>query len=196
MKGERISKVRFFQCALLAVFVLPALAQGQRLQGIASVTTENQVFTVQWEYYEGENVLKLYRGLQVSEGTLVDTYKERDFSWTSVSSIPEGANRGFQVRTEVPEGWYGPLKVFLIVRGRLVKAYQSTEDAVVTDLDGDGHPEIVEFLNGRDAASPRTRILAVRANTKFEAVVTTTANHLYSQFVKRKLSAFRQQNYR
>jgi len=73
-------------------------------------------------------------------------------------------------------------KLFMYDGNRFLKAFDTGEIAEVIDVDGDGYPEVVEFLGNRGSASGRARIW-IWQRSQFKLLTTVPISELYSEKV-------------
>jgi hypothetical protein len=170
--------------ALTALLVMPALALGQfkcestDVRGVASIRGDKTYLAV-WRHSDYQETLDIYAGLQCKDEERVAHFEDKGISWQSLSAIEDSAVLGFRVRSEVGEGWFGATKLFIYDGKMFIDAFESGEIAEVIDLDGDGYPEVVEFLGDKGRPSGKVRVW-VWQTERFKLLTTVTASDLYS----------------
>ncbi|MGB7624952.1 MAG: FG-GAP repeat protein [Terriglobia bacterium] len=169
----------------LILWLQPVAAIGQlkcelpNIKGVASIRTEGRMYLAIWRHTAEKDLLDIYDSHQCTESSRVASFEDTGIWWQSLSAIEDGAIVGFQVRTTVEEGWYGATKLFMYDGKKFNKSYASGEISEVTDLNGDGFPEVLEFLGNKGDPTGKVRVHVWRGST-FDMLTTVTANKLYS----------------
>ena len=88
------------------------------------------------------------------------------------------------------EGWYGATKLFMYDGRKFNKSYDSVEESEVTDLDGDGIPEVIQFLGNRGDPVGKVRVY-VWNGSRFLVLTTVAASELYSPKLHARLKSER-----
>lgn len=157
---------------------------GNGTKGLASIRSDGRTYVAVWNQTDRNNRLDIYDSLGCTNR--IAEFSDNGVWWQSISAIPDGALLGFQVRSTAGEGWFGSTKLFLYDGHTFVKAFDSGEEAELLDLNGDGYPEIVEFLDGRGTPSGRVRINAWGGKS-FHPVATVKAVDMFSAKVLTQL---------
>jgi hypothetical protein len=128
------------------------------VKGIASFRTEGRIYVGVWRQSEQKNLLEIYSSQKLSAGERVASFEDDGVYWQSLSSISDGALVGFKIRTTVGEGWFGATKLYVYDGGEFRKVFDSGEVSEVLDLNGDGYPEVIEFLGSQSNPNDEVRI--------------------------------------
>jgi hypothetical protein len=178
----------------LILLLSPLCAFGQLkcdlpdIKGVASIRTEGHTYLAVWRKTPQKNGLDIYDSHQCTESSRVATFEDTGVWWQSLSAIGDGAVLGFKIRTTVGEGWYGATKLFMYDGKKFHKSFESGEISEVTDLDGDGFPEVLEFLGDKGNAAGRVRVYIWR-ESRFDMLTTVAASELYSSKLRARLKS-------
>ena len=180
------------------VVLIPGVVMGQiscdlaDVKGVASIRGTKTYLAV-WRQIRFVDSLDIYAGLQCTEQNRVAHFEDKGTSWQSLSAVEDSVVLGFRVRTEAGEGWFGSTRLFMFDGKQFGKAFESGEDAEVIDLDGDGYPEVVEFLSGQGRPNGKVRVWVWQKN-RYKVLTTVTASELYSQKLLSLLTSFAKTN--
>jgi hypothetical protein len=181
----------------VGLFVLsPGVVMGQivcdlpDVKGVASIRGAKTYLAV-WKQTRPFPVdtLDIYEGLQCKAESRVAHFEDKETSWQSLSAVEDSVVLGFRVRTEAGDGWFGWTKLFMFDGKKFYKAFESGETAEVIDLNGDGYPEVVEFLSGEGPPDGKARVW-VWQKDRFVVLTTVGVSELYSQKLFSLLSGF------
>lgn len=170
-------------CIVLSLSGTPSVAAQSpcdlsHAAGVASVRADKTYLAV-WQNTDLAETLSIYAGLQCAQSKRVGQFKNSGVSWQSLTAIEDFAIVGFRIRTTAPDSWYGATKIFMYDGNSFVNAFESENDSEVIDLDGDGYPEVVEFLH--DSRTPNTRAqIWVWNEKKFVPITTVPTKELFS----------------
>jgi hypothetical protein len=146
------------------------------------------VYLAVWRHSPRKDFLEIYYTGHCTDADRVASFDDPGIWWQSLSAIEDGAVVGFQVRATAGEGWYGATKLFMYDGKKFSKSYDSGEISEVTDLNGDGFPEVLEFLSEKGNPTGKVHIYVWRGN-KFEMLTTVAADELYSAKVVARLKS-------
>jgi len=177
--------MRIAKATSWAVFLLiPAFCWGQfkcdlpNVAGVATIRADGTFLAV-WRHADYEETLDIYRGLQCSDANRVAHFADKETRWQSLVAIEDGIVLGFRVRANAGDNWFGATKLFMYDGHSFRKSFESGEISEVMDLDGDGYPEVVEFLKDKGRPLGKVRVWIWRKG-QFKLLTTVTAAELYS----------------
>jgi hypothetical protein len=182
---ELMRTMRMLKVLTVVVFLLiPAFARGQircdlpNIYGVASIRGDKTYLAV-WRHSDQEEDLDIYGGLQCFDAIRVAHFEDKGIHWQSISAIEDSAVLGFRIRTEAGDDWFGATKLFMYDGKKFRKAFDSGEVTEVIDLDGDGFPEVLEFLANKGRPNGKVRVWIWRTN-QFKVFTTVTTSEIYS----------------
>lgn len=185
----------------LILFLSPLPAIGQLkcelpdTKGVASIRANGHMYLAVWRHSPQKDSLEIYSSGQCTDANRVASFDDPGIWWQSLSAIEDGAVVGFQVRSTAGEGWYGATKLFMYDGKQFRKSYDSGEISEVTDLNGDGFPEVLEFLSDKGNPIGKVNIYIWRRD-KFDMLTTVAAGELHSAKLVALLNSTKSQSQR
>lgn len=179
--------------ARLALVLIPLPLWGQfrcdlpDVYGVATIRGDRTYLAI-WKHTDEKEILDIYAGLDCSDANRVAHFEDNGIHWQSLSAIEDYAVLGFQVRTTAGDDWFGATHLFMYDGKSFRKSFDSGETAEVVDLNGDGYPEVLEFVGGKGHPAGRVRVWIWRKG-QFELLTTVSAAELYSAKVLSLLSS-------